>query len=410
MKAYYVPKTHRRRKPKRRIFILALSLLCVVALTFVYGRSLFRSSMPESSKEIQPSGRGPAPEPVIARPRMGVILPLSGAFQRESEMLRDGIGLAWKEIQAEVAQGELVVQDAGKDASEAVRIAREFASTPDTILVVAHLPAAVLSEIIPVFEEAKVPLLVVANSHESLINHRWVIPFVSSDHTEGVCAAGLAAQWARDGGAAVIHDPGPYGMILSAGFKEGAENERFAVKTFACKADDPSMEALVERALQGDPPVIWLAGSPVWGAGIIDVIMAKDFKGRLLVPQSYGRMAPDDLFGRYADRLNILWQVAVTDSGKSGMQDFRNSFLQSFLREPDWMAVLGYDAMRCAGKVLQGGELTRKRVWEHFLNYNSREKAFHGVGGEFYFDAKGYIQRPFQLVVHRHGKLMSVNR
>lgn len=409
MKAYFVPRKPRKRKSNKRIPILVVLFLLGGMLTFVSGRWLFRSSMPQSPVETQETKQESAREQGVAHPRIGVILPLSGAFQREGEMLRAGISQAWKEMQAEGAQAELVALDGGKEASEAVRVARELVSSPDIVLVVAHLPTAVLSELIPIFEEAKVPLLVPANSHESLTHHRWIIPFVSCDHVEGICAASLAARWARDGGATVIHESGPYGLILAAGFKDGAQKERFAVKTVACDIDDPSMSSLVEQALQGSPPVIWLAGSPVWGAKIVGALMAMGFKGRLLAPQSYGRMIPDDLFGDFASRLSILWQVTATDSETNGMPDFRKNFLQSFLREPDWMAVLGYDAMRCAGKALQDGQITRVKAVEHFLHYNSPSQAFQGVGGALYFDAKGLLQRPFHLAAYRHGKLTPIS-
>jgi ABC-type branched-subunit amino acid transport system substrate-binding protein len=410
VKGLVISGNRRKRKPsKKRAFVLMVCLLCVAGLAFFSGLPPFGGSTPKPGKALEPSGQGAPREPLILHPRIGVILPLSGGFQKEGEMLRDGISLAWKGIQAEGARAEVVIQDAGKERFEAIRVAREFAADPDTILVIVHLPTAVTSELIPVFEEAGVPLLAVANSHESLTNHRWVIPFLSSDHTEGVSAAGLAAKWAKEGGATVIHDPGPYGMILSAGFQRGAEKERFPVKAISCGLHDPSIEALIDRAIEGNPPVIWLAGPPVWGAGIIDLVMEKGFHGRLVAPQSYGRMIPDDLFGQYTEKLNILWQVTATDSGTNGMPEFRKDFLHSYLREPDWMAALGYDAMACAGKFLQGEELTRKKMREHFFQYNSPENAFHGVGGNFYYDSKGYVQRTFELSGYRQGKLTPVN-
>lgn len=412
MKTYYIQQKNRRRKPKRRIPVLLAILLCVAALAYFSGSLPHKSSSspPQKASPVEPEKPKPveASEPAISHPRIGVILPLSGDFKSEGEMIRDGIGLAKSRMDADGVKVEVDIKDGGGEAAEAIRMAREFAANPDTLLVVAHLPVSVLSPLISDYERAKLPLLVVSNSHESLLNHPFIIPFIPSDHREGARAAELASKWAGKGGATVIQDTGSYGMILSSGFNEGAQKAGFSVTTLGCAASDPSIDGLIDQIIEANPAVIWLAGPPSWGAGIVRAIADRGFKGHLMVPQSYGRMIPDGLFGEYAERLTILWPVESVESDRNGMPGFKNDFLRSFMREPDCMAVLGYDIMGWIEKALQSGPPSRKGVRERLLGSGSKGQPLTGVGGSFYFDEKGRIERPFHLVVYRGGKLVPV--
>lgn len=358
---------------------------------------------------LKVSTQNTASAPLLVHPRIVLLLPLSGIFQREGGMLRDGIALAHKELLAQGTELELTVLDSAQGSEEAVRMSRELISNPDILFVVAHLPTAVLSQVISDYQRAGLPLLIPANSHESLSAHPWALTLTSSDQSEGENAAKLAGLWDENNPAVVIHDPGQYGRILAEGFKMRCSQDSLPVRSVACRKDDPDFEAILSQVVVWNPSVVWLAGPPPWGAAIAKALVEKHFPGRLLAPHSYGRMISDDLFGEISSRLHFVWPTLLMqtpgDPEELSLQEFRKSFLRQFLREPDSFAILGYDAMRCAGAILRQGPVSRTELREHFLSYNSPGRTYQGLGGPFYFDSTGHVQRNLCLVTYRQGKL-----
>jgi branched-chain amino acid transport system substrate-binding protein len=297
-----------------------------------------------------------------------------------------------------------MVQD-GAESAEAVRAMRELATDPDIAFVIAHVPASVLLTVIPVYEENKVPLLIPANSHQGLIDHQWTFPLIPSDYDEGAAAAAIAAGWGAIGPLGVIHDPGPYGILLSSAFKEKAGKAGLPVKAVPCSAADTLVNSIVADLLKTGPSMIWLAGPPGWGSEILAAVVGAGYTGKILAPQTYGRVALDDLFGVYADRLGILWPWGRQGTDDGVAATFRTNFLQSFLQEPEWTALIGYDAVRCLGKVLESGPVTRSQIRDHLRGYNSSDHAWRGLSGAFYFDGRGHVQRSFRIVTWSHGRL-----
>jgi ABC-type branched-subunit amino acid transport system substrate-binding protein len=161
----------------------------------------------------------------------------------------------------------------------------------------------------------------------------------------------------------------------------------------------------VAAALENDPSVIWLAGAPVWGAGVATALVEKGFKGRLIAPQSYGDIFLEDLFGKVLDRLYILTPFGVPGGRETALEDFSKVFRERFWREPDRLAVAGYDAVQWVGKALQEAPLSRKSIRDYFLGYDSPQHLFRGIGGDIFFDANGCAQRSLHVAVCRQGKL-----
>lgn len=340
-------------------------------------------------------------------PQIVLLTHLSGAFEKEGEMLRLGVELAWQDLQELNVSGRLIVRDAGRNASATARLVSELSHDPTVLAIIGHLPIDALVQSAPILEEEELLMIVPANSHEQIIQHSWLLPLVCSDGREGAFAANIVKDWAEGKTAAVIYDPSVYGQLLYEGFMRQARAVDLEAQAFSSEGDALSLQAAVDKALEVDPSVIWLAGSPFWGAEVISALTERGYKGRLLVPRSYGEMVMEDLLGDYLNQLYVLRSALVTDASNGPLQEFSNRFRQLHLREPRWLAVLGYDAMKWIGQLLQNGPVSRAALRDAILaGYNNPEQAYQGLAGPIYFDANGHIQRPLQVTVYRNGRFM----
>jgi branched-chain amino acid transport system substrate-binding protein len=398
------------------MIILLIPLILVLAQAGYKGYKWFRQEnpKPQQIEEQQQAGHHAnreeqnSEEQIAAQPSIALLAPLSGTFIEDGEMLRNGAQLAWEEIKKQGVTAELVILDGAKDPSEIIDTVGKMAQDPDTLLLIGHLPMASLSAIMPICGSQKLPLLAPASSHQGLVNQPWVFPLVGSDVSEGSFAAGLAQRWSEGKPVAAVYEPGPYGEILQGGFKEEAGKRNLEFYNIECRADEASLETAVAAVLENDPSVVWLAGAPVWGAGVATALAEKGFKGRLIAPQSYGDIFLEDLFGKVLDRLYILTSFSVPDDRKTALEEFSKAFRERFWREPDRLAVAGYDAVQWVGKALQEASLSRKSVRDYFLRHDSPQHLFRGIGGDVFFDANGCTQRSLQLAVYRQGKLCAV--
>ncbi len=347
---------------------------------------------------------------VAGKPRIVLMAPLSGDLASDGEMLRGGAELAIEEVNRKETVAEFVVFDGVKDPAEALATVRKMVEDPSTVLIVAQLPMALLSEIIPICSAGQVPLVVPDNSHQGMVSQPWVFPLVCSDLTEAGFAVNASRKLAGDKATVAISEPSAYGEILLGGFKEEADKQGMKYTAVTCKVGEPTMTAAISEALAQDPGLVWLAGHPAWGARVATALTEKGFNGRFLAPQTYSEMFLDSLFTKVLDRFYILRPVVVaeTGSGNSDMEAFARAFRERFWREPGHLALLGYDTIRWAGKALRESPVSREGLRGYFLRSNNSDHAYKGLAGPVYFDGNGQTRHPIHITTYSQGKFHPV--
>lgn len=399
-----------KRKKKSRKWAVAGLAAALLVLVFV-GYEHMPREFPNGPQMTGDGATGGGALPESPPPSRVVLLaPLSGVFAEEGEMFRNGTELAWDELKKQGVGAELVVHDGAGDAAELVDFVRKQAEDPATILIVGHEPVETLSAILPICSSHELPVVVPANSHQSLVGQPWVIPLVSSDASEGGFAAALAGRWAGGKAVAALYEPGTYGEILLGGFREEAEKDGLKFHEAACPADDATaLEMALVSVLAKEPSVIWLAGAPTWGARVVDLLADKGFRGRLLAPPCYADVYVEDLFGKALDSLYVLrpFSPPRTEAAEAGR--FAASFRERFWKEPDQNAVAACDAFQWIGEAFRNGQLTRRSMRDYFALYDSPERAHAGIGGAVFFDSEGRTQRIMRVAAYREGRLQPVD-
>jgi ABC-type branched-subunit amino acid transport system substrate-binding protein len=325
-------------------------------------------------------------------------------MKREGESFRQGVELAWKELQDQGLQGEMLVRDSGKDEAEAILLVQQILSDPRVAVLMVHMPMTVLSRVLPECRKNRVLLVAPANSHEELAGSSWGIPFIASDRSEGFQAAAIAKDLAKGAKIALLHEAGPYGDLLLKGFQEGAAEHSTSYEAIPCRADEAALAATLSEKLPPEAPLVFLAGSPLWGLTVADALSELNFKGRLLLPQSYGKMTLEDLADHFPDRLYAMRPLLSPAAGHSTMDKLHKAFVRAYWKKPDDLAILAYDAMNWVGSALKTGVSSREELRERLRSGTRADAPYTGAGGEVFFDAAGVLQRRMQLTLYRNGK------
>ena len=338
--------------------------------------------------------------------RVGVLLPLTGPFARDGKMMLQGIKLAWKELNEQGLEAELVVPSLEEGTTAVEDVAEEMANDPSTIAVVAHLPASQLNTIADILEKHQIPLVIPANPHQSLFGHEWVIPLTPSDRSLAEDAAGVALQWANGKPVVVIYNPAPYGQLLLEGFQSRAASEGFQFRAFEWPDDLDQTEktGITGRIAASDPGIIWLAGNPVWGAEVMSQLATEPLKCRYLVPPVYDSPFIEELMSQFLERMLFLRPVVTREDGNQDMQQFHEHFQQFSLREPNWLAALGFEAASWIGEALLNPSATRQDVRDRFLRHKGLDSAHEGIAGPVYFEDGGSVYRVPRVAQYKNGR------
>jgi len=401
-----LPNAPKDRQTRRKLYyiLMALGLIIVPICYFLFTSG----SSKQPSKPLESAKAPPKFDHLVDNPRVGLITYLSGPLKKEGQMLNLGIKLAWENLQKKGIRGELVVQDAGETPQETSRLVAKLARDPDMVALIGHLPMSILTQISPILEREELFMIVPASSHQQLAHQTWMLPLNCLDSQDGAYAAEVAEEWAKGAKVAVIHSSSTYGELLYEGFMQKAESLQLSTNVFTIASDESSSESVVNQVLELAPPVIWLAGSPFWGENIISLLAEKDYGGRMLVPRSYSEVMIEDLLGDYLHRLYILRSVLVTSDSDTAMQQFNDAFRKRYWREPQWLAVLGYDAMNLLGNFLSRGSVKRADVRDFLLKHDSQATGYEGLAGPIYFDSKGQPQRPLHAAIYRDGRFLPI--
>ncbi len=401
----FIPR--RRRRPWSRI----LAVVILVGIGFLGWTAYQRLTAPYRPHEIGGNRPTARPTPVdnhlaVAEPTVVMMVPLSGFFAEEGRMMAMGARLAWNQQQALGVKGRLRIVDGAEDLEQLKKVAEELAADPNVVVAVAHLPERVLIRIVGLFEKSGPALLMPALTHENLYRYRWVFPLLDSDRQEGLWASQIAARLTGSGRIAVVASADQYGQLLAEKFREGCRNQGLACASVVTDDRWPLSRA-VAQVLEQRPDLVWIAGLPRWGAKIVSLLVRRGFSGKILAPRSYGWLHPVDLFGNNSGHLLILRPAVLEEKTPGPAVDFKTRFERSFWRRPDILAALAYDTLNWIGKCLKRPPVNRDLFRHRFSCYRSRQHAYQGVTGSFYFDQDGSLHHSLVAAVYRDGRFVA---
>ncbi|MFZ2587301.1 MAG: penicillin-binding protein activator [Alphaproteobacteria bacterium] len=338
-------------------------------------------------RAMEDTGTAPAP----AALRVGVLLPLSGPLAPVGKNVLRGLQLALTEVEPlRGAMVELVPADTSLGATQAL----DAALAQGARVVVGPLLGKNVSEIAGRAQAASTPLLSFSNDDDVASRDVHMLPSLPADQARRM------ARWAVANGhmqVAALAPATPYGARMVEAFKTELEREGGKlVQTVTFSPQDMDFSAKV-KALVGDKPLTGAAA----------------FNGLFLpVPAATLPMITSQLAYYNVDRAGVqligtgLWHDnallnASARSVRGGVfaspaqpPAFAQAYASAYGKQPDAMALQGYDAGRLMLQIAADRDWSGRDV----MQLLGRNEGFYGVGGYYTFQPNGQTERGLALV------------
>jgi len=306
-----------------------------------------------------PPPPSPLGEETGPRPRIAVLLPLSGQYASYGQRSLNGIKLALGE-----QAGSLVVRDDKGEPQVGRAAVDELASDPTIGVVIGPLRSKVAEAVAPRAEHAGLPMVVL--SQQEGISGRWIVqPAMTAERQ----AAELAEYAVRTQGlrkVGILYPNDPYGMALSNAFRQQVE-QRGGQVVGAITYDPNQKEFSVELlSLQK-----WIDGDGLQAVFIPDfaqtavplATQVRQAHPSVVLLGSNGWNDP----ARLAPAVDGLEGAVFVDgffasSQRRATQEFVAAYRSAYGGTPDILEAQAYDAAKLVDAALQGGARSRPSV------------------------------------------------
>jgi len=385
---------------KRCRFLLSLS------------RALIEQGNYQSVSSMLGACRGQEAEVLTARaqemlsrnPEIGVVLPLSGEFQKYGEQLLDGIMLAVEQYIAETGgKLEPIIYDSRGETLEAARIVRVLSAggTAATIGPLTSDAAAVSSGVLACGD---MPLIIPAASQGGLTElSATSFQLQPNLDLQGLRMADLARQWLNADTAAIITPTLPENLRMARAFKNRFEElggTILGVEYFRSRETDfgpyvrdlksliigDLLDSVIFISEEGD--TIEAEEVPVWLDCLF--IPANADHLRQLLPQIHfynlntiylggDGWGSETVYGLDESITKECYFSSglINTQVREAASKFASDFDRRYGRQPGRVEALGYDAMTLLARSFTGGNYSRNAI----VDYLKTVRDFEGASG-----------------------------
>lgn len=340
---------------------------------------------------------------------IGAVLPLTGEWQLYGTQIRNGIELAYDQLQKAHQDGKLPfalkldVQDSGSDPQKAAQEARDLYHS-GVAAVVGGVTSDEALAMVPVADQADAVLLSPSASSPELSgiskNFYRIYP---SDFREGTRMGNFAAQTLELKKLVILRSDTTFAKGISEVFKN--EFERYDGKVVAQIDYPPSTEdfsEVVDEALSNQPDGIFLADFADRVTKILQTLREKGYTGRVLTTSAFATPEAIAGAGEAATGVFLSQIVFDADSDDPVVQRFVQAYKDKYGDTPGLYAAHGYDALMVLAEAIKGGGRTRQDIWKGLRGLRS----YVGVTGTIQFNEKGDVGKFPRVYVIQDGKLI----
>jgi ABC-type branched-subunit amino acid transport system substrate-binding protein len=354
--------------------------------------------------------------------KVGVLVPLTGELGSWGEDWSRSYQLAAKEIDATgLLPGgkiQLVVDDEGSSAASAVRAAQKMIDVDgvDVILGASSSSIVALNQIVSTNE---VPVISPAAGTTQMdsVGGEWLWRTYPSDSDEGVADAAFFAAQGINRISIMAQNEESAQSVAGVLEKKFSDNGGTIAKKVAFDPGQPSYQAEIRNALDGDPQLVYVAAGEESATTLLREIRQAGFKGKLAVngdlasPATLKALGPDVMDGTYS-------ALANTDDKLPEYQKFKSAFEAEFGKEIYVTLANAYDSLVVAALAAKAANSnTGAAIREHLVavagdggqkvtSFAEGAKAleagndidYEGASGKVDFDERGTSPSQFSIV------------
>ncbi|MBO5762640.1 MAG: ABC transporter substrate-binding protein [Lentisphaeria bacterium] len=332
-------------------------------------------------------------------PKIGVILPLSGAYAPYGKEILEGIQVARAGLESKMYGDplpDLLIYDDVSDRRKAQEIMRNLAAENVAAILIGYSS----QEALAVKEDAKtlqIPVLTPAGSNDRItVDNPYMFRCNFSDSQQSRALAHYAyyergcrrlavlfnleeeSVYARELGRQTGQNFSDLGGLLCAraGFRES----------------DQDFSKVAREILAKEPDVVMVPAYPKCAGMIVKALREAGFRGLILGSDSWngqeflehcGPNPGPAVFG------SVYCKETAGDTGKV----FIDAYRKRFQSEPTVNAALGYDAMMLIAMAVRGTATSAE-----VLDRMGRIRGFLGAAGEITMRSDGSVLRPIHMI------------
>ena len=332
--------------------------------------------------------------------KIGAVVPVTGSAGIYGEAVRNGIELAFEEIQGDADYKTPLALDIVDSASdpEKARDLLEEQFRGGAMVAIGGVTTAEAKEMIAVIDRFdRVLISPSASSPELTGISRNFYRVCPSDHTAASKMAQSAAQALDVQSIVIIGEEQPYATDIQAVFAPAFESYGGEVmETIDFPPGTSDLAALVSRAVSLNPDGVYLAGYSDGIAAMILELRRLEYQGKILTTSAFASPAAIAKAGEAAAGVFLTQTVFDTDSDHAHIKTFVEAYQAKYEKMPDIYAAQAYDTMKVLAAAVEGrpalpGE-TKKGLRDEI-------KDFPGVTGSLQFDEKGDVRKFPRLYV-----------
>lgn len=339
--------------------------------------------------------------------KVGAVLPLTGSSAVYGESIRNGIQLAFDQLQAAGDMPfamELQIVDSESDPQKA-RLLTDDLLGEDTLTVIGGVTSAEALECVEIADQYDKIILSPSASSPSLTgiskNFFRVFP---SDFLEGAKMGNFSTQKLAQESVVIMAAESLYGRGSQQVFKD--EFERYGgvvLEVIEYPEGTADFSGLAGRAVSLKPDAIYLADFAGEISAAVKELRKRNYQGRILTTHAFA--SPDVLAeaGAAAEGVFLTQPRFEADSEEPHVQKFVAAYEAAFGgKTPDLYAAHGFDAMMVVAEAMRGA--ARPATSEYRKGLRGLHD-FPGVTGNIQFDEKGDVQKFPRVYIVSDGQL-----
>ncbi|MCK4670705.1 MAG: penicillin-binding protein activator [Nanoarchaeota archaeon] len=331
--------------------------------------------------------------------KVGAVLPMTGYAAYIGEELQEGILLAQKELQEMGINVEVVFEDSQGDAKTAVSIFNKFVDIdkPDIVIT-----GSVVRPLIPLAEEAKLPLLATVASASDIPNQGdYIFRYFTNADIDAPVMAAYAVENVEMKTFGILHSNDEFGNSYANRFKQTVEargGKVLADESYSFMDKDYRTQLLKIKANNAD--AIYLIGLD-WHI----VLMLQQMQELRMNQKVFavGTIATENAIGQAGDAIEGVYVTAFCYSQLP--EDYVQKFQAMHGKYPGYFTTFGYDSMKLIADAVDNKDITRENIKQGLLATNN----FPGVVGDITSNAYGEMEFPICPKVIRNKQIIRLS-
>jgi len=338
--------------------------------------------------------------------KIGFFAPLTGPVAADGASSRQSVELAVKEINDRGGIAgkriELIVYDDRFDPKEAVSIAQKLIGLDKVVAVVSGSYSGPTRAVAPIYQEAKIPMVVSYAVHPDITKAGEYIfrqSFIGT--VQGAAGGETAAKLMNAKTTSILTMDNDFGRTLAGAFKNQAEKRGVKILSIDnFPMGEKEFSPLLTKIKGLNPDVIYNTGYPSEGSLIVKQAKALGIKSKILATEGIDSTA--QFFGIAGDAAEgvVITTNLNRDDKRPVVQNFIKNYKARFGLAPDMVGASSYDALHVLAYAVQVGGTKPDAIREAL----AKTKDFDGATGIIKGYIKGEVLKPVQVQIVRGGE------